>query len=53
VSMAEQEDGKVVSEKGIVTVRNSSELSSFGQEFIKQIAQHRHWDREEKEKVPA
>jgi catalase len=54
VSMSDpQSEGKLVAEKGVVTVRNSSDLNSFNQEFIKAIAQHRHWDREEKEKVPA
>ncbi|MPN42254.1 hypothetical protein SDC9_189810 [bioreactor metagenome] len=44
---------KVVSDKGVVTVRNGGNNSSFNESFIAAIAQHRHWDREKKEQVPA
>jgi catalase len=36
------------SELGVVSVRNSADLNSFSQEFIKAIAKHRHWDRMDK-----
>lgn len=44
---------KVVSDKGVVTFRNGGGNSSFNDAFIAAIAQHRHWDREKKEQVPA
>jgi catalase len=45
---------KVVTELGVVTVRNCTDVSSFSKEFIKAIAQHRHWGRQiNKDMVPA
>ncbi|UWJ22290.1 Catalase [Methanosarcina mazei TMA] len=44
---------KVVSDKGVVTARNEGDRSSFNESFTIAIAQHRHWNREKKEQVPA
>lgn len=41
------------SDKGVVTVSNTSDMQSVAQQFIEAIAQHRHWMREHKEMVPA
>lgn len=43
----------VVANKGIVTSRSGANLNGFSQHFVQAIAQHRHWARDEKEKVPA
>lgn len=49
-----ESQGQVVSSLGVVTTRNSSDMSSFAQEFINGIAQHRHWMRQSlKDMVPA
>ncbi|QNO15522.1 catalase [Alkalicella caledoniensis] len=54
VALAGMENtGDVVTELGVVTIRNTADLGKFGQEFIKAIAEHRHWARKDiKEKVP-
>jgi catalase len=45
--------GQVVSELGIVTVRNAADMASFNQEFINAMAQHRHWARQNvKDMIP-
>ncbi len=45
---------KLTSELGIVTIRSSSDMGSFSQEFIKAVSQHRHWGRQSlKSMVPA
>jgi catalase len=41
-----------VSDKGVVTIGNSSDFSAFAENFIDSIAQHRHWSRQ-KQQVPA
>lgn len=38
--------GQVTSDLGIVTIRNTTDLKAFSQEFIQAIAQHRHWLRQ-------
>lgn len=43
----------VASEMGIVSVQNTSDLKPFINNFIQAIAQHRHWDRDMKDMVPA
>ena len=43
---------KVVANEGVV-VRSDSEVGKAATEFIKAIAQHRHWSREIKDQVPA
>ena len=46
--------GQLISELGVVTIRNTPDLSDFSHEFISAIAQHRHWARQEqKDMVPA
>ncbi|MFB3764987.1 MAG: catalase [Methanotrichaceae archaeon] len=45
--------GKVKSELGVVTVGTGADMDAFSKEFIKAIAQHRHWDRETLKGVPA
>lgn len=51
---------QLVSEMGVVTIRNAADMgnadqeSYFSNEFIKAIAQHRHWIRQgQKEMIPA
>jgi catalase len=51
---AEGQNGKAVSEKGIVTLRNPTDFTAFNEAFIKAMAQHRHiLVREERAMVPA
>lgn len=45
---------QLVKELGVVTIRNAADMGYFCEEFIKDIAQHRHWARQkQKEMVPA
>lgn len=45
---------QLVSELGVVTIRNAADMGYFSQEFVKAIAQHRHWMRQSyKGSVPA
>ncbi|QKY68801.1 catalase [Lentibacillus sp. CBA3610] len=39
----------VATDMGIVSIRDSRDLSAFSHEFITNIAQHRHWARENKD----
>ena len=43
----------VIASKGVVTTRNTQDTAPFAERFIEAIAQHRHWDREKKEHIPA
>lgn len=46
--------GDLITELGVVTIRKEADMSAFTQEFIKAIAQHRHWARQtQKVLVPA
>jgi len=47
-AFADQKSDHIKSELGVVTAGNSSDLKSFFSHFKDAIAQHRHWDREEK-----
>ncbi|RUT05465.1 catalase-2 [Dulcicalothrix desertica PCC 7102] len=42
---------KSVSDKGVITSRNASDVKQIVQDFVKAIAQHRHWIREEKKET--
>ncbi|MCT7981567.1 catalase [Laspinema olomoucense] len=54
VSLLESDsNGQVQSEKGVVTLTGGSDIHSAAEAFIQAIAQHRHWVREQKERVPA
>jgi catalase len=55
VNLAEENAGrKVVSDKGVVTLRDSRDVQEFTQAFIQAIAHHRHWEREKvADKIPA
>jgi catalase len=45
---------QLISELGVVTIRNAAEMADFSREFVGAIAQHRHWARQkQKELVPA
>ena len=47
ISLAGSSDGsQVFSDAGVVTVRNANQMSSFADEFLESIAQHRHWCRQ-------
>jgi catalase len=45
--------GEIFSTKGVVMMKTSSNFDSYIKEFSNAVAAHRHWDREEKEEVPA
>jgi catalase len=45
--------GQVVSDKGVITVRHADDLGAFIEQFTMAIKQHRHWEREMKDQVPA
>jgi catalase len=44
---------QVVADKGVITVRKADDLGPFIEQFTMAIKQHRHWEREMKEQVPA
>lgn len=45
---------ELVSELGVVSIRNAADMGYFSQKFIEAIAQHRHWIRQsQKDMVPA
>jgi len=51
---ATENNGKLITELGVVTIRNSGDINPFNEEFIKAIAQHQHWARKnQKDLVPA
>jgi catalase len=41
-------DGSVANDKGVITAGADVELQAFVDEFVRAIAKHRHWEREEK-----
>jgi catalase len=41
-------DASVANDKGVVTAGAKAELQAFVDEFVRAIAKHRHWEREEK-----
>ncbi len=43
----------LLSEEGVVTAPGGSNMKAFSEAFIEAIAQHRHWGRTQKDKVPA
>jgi catalase len=45
--------GEIVSDKGVVTACGPLDMDVFVKTFCEAIGRHRHWDREEKSKVPA
>jgi catalase len=45
--------GPPASDRGVVTAAGASDLGAFAQAFAQAIAQHRHWQRTEKARVPA
>ncbi|MBD2310574.1 catalase [Desertifilum sp. FACHB-1129] len=45
--------GEVSSDSGVISVQNASNMHAVAQTFIEAIAQHRHWMRQQKSKVPA
>jgi len=47
------QNGGVKSELGVVTASKAGDVGSFADQFKKAIAEHRHWDREMKDQVPA
>jgi catalase len=46
-------EDELVSHRGVVTSQDGMDLGAFSEAFIEAIAQHRHWDRQTKERVPA
>jgi catalase len=53
VNLGVETDGNVVADKGVVSAGKTADLGLFIGEFVEAIAQHRHWNREQKIKVPA
>ena len=51
IQLARQGTG-IVADKGVVTSLDG-DAKSFGKEVVKALAQHRHWEREMKDMVPA
>ena len=47
------EGSEPVVDLGVVTLADAAAVSSFNEHFAEAIAQHRHWQREQKERVPA
>ncbi|WP_437964594.1 catalase [Sorangium sp. So ce260] len=45
--------GPLLSDKGVITLRDPAGLAPFAQELLRAIAQHRHWDREDIAQIPA
>ncbi|WP_437955087.1 catalase [Sorangium sp. So ce119] len=45
--------GPLLSDKGVVTLRDPAGLVPFSHELLRAIAQHRHWDREDIAQIPA
>jgi catalase len=37
---------ELVADLGVITIRNAADMGYWSQEFIKAIAQHRHWGRQ-------
>lgn len=46
------QDGRIATDNGVVTTRYGS-IQDVSEQFIRAIAQHRHWNRTQKERVPA
>ncbi|WP_437721114.1 catalase [Sorangium sp. So ce861] len=54
VALADVQAGApLLSDKGVVTLRDPAGLAPFTQELLRAIAQHRHWDREDIAQIPA
>ena len=54
VAIAAPNSTELVNQQGVITIRDNSSISGFIQEFIKAVAKHRHWEREDhKNVVPA
>jgi catalase len=53
VKYADKMAGQVVSDKGVVTAGTEAEASEIADKFLDAIKKHRHWDREEKDMIPA
>ncbi|AKQ44942.1 hydroperoxidase [Rufibacter radiotolerans] len=53
ITLATAKDGKITSDKGVVTSGASADAKAFGSAFLEQLSQFRHWQREEKDTVPA
>ncbi|MBL1177806.1 hypothetical protein [Pantanalinema sp. GBBB05] len=46
------QDGRIAANNGVITTRYGA-IADVSQQFITAIAQHRHWHRTQKERVPA
>ncbi len=46
-------DGGIADTHGVITLRDDASLDGFTAPFIAALAAHRHWNREQKERVPA
>ncbi|QCR21514.1 catalase [Pontibacter sp. SGAir0037] len=53
ISFADKSAAKVMADKGVITAGTEADADDFATAFIDAIKKHRHWDREEKTKVPA
>ncbi|NEM97563.1 catalase [Pontibacter burrus] len=53
VSYAEPASDKITDSKGVITAGSEAEAASFAEMFMAAIKKHRHWNREEKDSIPA
>jgi len=53
VDFAENDTGQIVSQKGVVTAGINANAEDYFNHFIDAVKKHRHWDRQEKARVPA
>jgi catalase len=53
IRVAEPDAAAPLVDSGVVTLQNTANMGSLIQEFINAVAQHRHWERDSKEQVPA
>ncbi len=53
--VGKETQAQLLTDQGVVTIRNAADMGSFSQEFINAIAQHRYWNRceDQKKQIPA
>lgn len=54
ITLANSQNGQVHTDKGVVSAANGADMSALIRDFVKAIAAHRHWEREDfKEQINA
>lgn len=51
MTIASDTNCQVANNLGIVTVRNTTDMCTFSNEFISALSQHRHWNRQNKKEI--